>query len=169
VKVKSQAAQALNEMRKRVRTPVDERTQMLIAISHDLRTPLTQLRLRIERLNHDLPGAAALQDIRTVDAMLGETPVYLREGSQPEEGSLVDLPSLLETISTSFADVGYEVAYRGPDHLTFAGRAQAIARNVVEQRGGSIELVNREPSGRTVRMTFSPLPQRGVWDVASAA
>jgi signal transduction histidine kinase len=49
--------------------------------------------------------------------------------------SLVDLPSLLETIATQFLDIGYEVSYRGPDRFTFAGRAQSIGRavtNIVE-------------------------------------
>jgi len=239
----AQAAHALNDMRKRVRTLVNERTQMLVAISHDLRTPLTRLRLRAERLTDEPLRAAMLQDIETVNDMLGETLAYLREDSQPEEGSLVDLPSLLETIAAQFADVGYDVAYHGPDHLTFAGRAQAIgravtnivenatkfgsradivlsapddgaveievsddgpgiapalrdrvfepffkgdsarsvegrtgfglglsiARSVVEQHGGSIELVNREPHGLTVRMRFAPLSPVLAWDVAAAA
>jgi signal transduction histidine kinase len=49
--------------------------------------------------------------------------------------SLVDLPSLLQTIATQFLDIGYEVSYRGPDRFTLAGRAQSIGRavtNIVE-------------------------------------
>jgi signal transduction histidine kinase len=130
-----QAAQALNDMRKRVRTLVNERTQMLVAISHDLRTPLTRLRLRVERLKDEPPRAAMLQDIATINEMLRETLVYVREGNQQEETALTDLPSLLETIVAQFADIGHDISYRGPDRLAFAGRAQAIGRavaNVVE-------------------------------------
>jgi signal transduction histidine kinase len=122
-------------MRKRVRVLVNERTQMLVAISHDLRTPLTRLRLRVERLKDASPCAAMLQDIVTINDMLGETLAYVREGNHREEASLTDLPSLLETIAAQFADIGHEVSYRGPDRLAFAGRVRAIGRavtNVVE-------------------------------------
>jgi signal transduction histidine kinase len=236
-----QAAEALNGMRKRVRMLVNERTQMLVAISHDLRTPLTRLRLRVERLKDEPPRAAMLQDIVTISEMLGETLAYVREGNHREEASLTDLPSLLETIAAQFSDIGHEVSYRGPDRLAFAGRAQAIgravtnvvenatkfgshadiilralgdgaveveiiddgpgvatelldrvfepffkgdsarsiedrtgfglglsiARDIVERHGGSIELVNREPRGLSVRMTFKPLPVMRTWEVAS--
>ena len=238
-----QAAQALNDMRKRVRTLVNERTQMLVAISHDLRTPLTRLRLRVERLNDGPPRAAMLQDIVTINEMLGETLAYVRQGTQREEASLIDLPSLLETIAAQFADIGHEVSYSGPDRLAFAGRAQAIgravanvvenatkfgsraviilralddgaveteifddgpgiapglldrvfepffkgdsarsiegrtgfglglsiARDIADRHGGDIALVNREPHGLSVRMTFKPLQLTQVWGVTSAA
>ena len=238
-----QAAQALNDMRKRVRTLVNERTQMLVAISHDLRTPLTRLRLRVERLNDGPPRAAMLQDIVTINEMLGETLAYVRQGTQGEEASLIDLPSLLETIAAQFADIGHEVSYSGPDRLAFAGRAQAIgravanvvenatkfgsravivlralddggieteifddgpgiapglldrvfepffkgdsarsiegrtgfglglsiARDIADRHGGDIALVNREPHGLSVRMTFKPLQLTQVWGVTSAA
>jgi signal transduction histidine kinase len=124
-----------NDMRKRVRTLVDERTQMLVAISHDLRTPLTRLRLRVDRLKDGPPRAAMLQDIVTINEMLGETLAYVRQGTQPEEASLIDLPSLLETIAAQFADIGPEVSYSGPDRPAFAGRAQAIETSDLRSAG----------------------------------
>ena len=129
------AAQALNDMRRRVRALVNERTQMLVAISHDLRTPLTRLRLRAERIRDETLRAAMLQDIVRVGEMLTETLAYVREGHREEQPSLTDLPSLLETIAVQFSDIGQKAAYRGPDRLAFAGRAHAIGRavtNVVE-------------------------------------
>jgi signal transduction histidine kinase len=131
----AQAAQALNDMRRRVRTLVNERTQMLVAISHDLRTPLTRLRLRIERLTDTNQRNAMLQDVASINNMLRETLAYLREGGRSEDASLVDLPSILETIAAQFVDVGFDVVYCGPVHHAFSGRAQAIERavsNVVE-------------------------------------
>ena len=128
----AQVAEALNDMRKRVRSLVDERTQMLAAISHDLRTPLTRLRLRVERLNDGPPRAAMLQDIVTINEMLGETPGLCPPGALgAEEASLIDFsaePSL-ETIAAQFADIGPEVSYSGPDRLSFRrSRVQAIGR-----------------------------------------
>ena len=186
---------------------------------------------------------AAASNAVAINAMLGETLAYVREGNHREEASLTDLPSLLETIAAQFADIGHEVSYRGPDRLAFAGRAQAIgravanvvenatkfgsradiilralgdgaveieiiddgpgiapglldrvfepffkgdsarsiegrtgfglglsiARDIVERHGGAIELVNREPHGLSVSMTFKPLPITRAWEVASAA
>ena len=130
-----EAAAALNDMRKRVRALVRERTLMLTAISHDLRTPLTRLRLRTERVTEEPVRAAMMQDILLISDMVGETLAYVRASDRPEPAALTDLPSLLETIAAQFLDVGHAVSYRGPDRLTFAGRAQGIGRavtNVVE-------------------------------------
>lgn len=153
-----QAAQAMNDMRKRVRTLVNERTQMLAAISHDLRTPLTWLRLRVERLKDDPPRAAMLQDIATISEMLGETLAFVREGNCREEASLIDLPSLLETIAAQFVDIGHEVSYRGPNCLAFVGRARAIGRavaNVVDNAtkfGSRADIILRALGGGAVEI-----------------
>jgi signal transduction histidine kinase len=126
----AQVSEALNDMRKRVRTLVDERTHMLVAISHDLRTPLTRLRLRAERLSEEVLRENMLSDIATVNDMLGETLMYLRDGGRSEPAQLVDLPSLLQTICAQFSDVGQDVVYQGPNRQTFACRAQALMRAV---------------------------------------
>jgi signal transduction histidine kinase len=126
----AQVAEALNDMRKRVRSLVDERTQMLAAISHDLRTPLTRLRLRTERLSDVNVRDSMLQDIATINDTLGETLAYLRDGGQQEPVHLVDLPSLLQTISAQFSDFGHDVSYQGPDRFAFACRAHALNRAV---------------------------------------
>jgi signal transduction histidine kinase len=126
----AQAARALNEMRKRVRTLVDERTRMLVAVSHDLRTPLTRLRLRIERLRDDPAKSAMLEEIATINEMLTETLAYMREIGQTEAPSPTDLPSLLQTICAQFADTGHNVCYRGPDRLVLSCRPHALTRAV---------------------------------------
>jgi signal transduction histidine kinase len=126
----AQAARALNEMRERVRRLVDERTRMLVAVSHDLRTPLTRLRLRIERLREDPARNAMLEEIATINEMLAETLAYMREVGQTESSAPTDLPSLLQTICAQFADTGHDVAYRGPDRLVLACRPHALTRAV---------------------------------------
>ncbi|MEA2771977.1 MAG: hypothetical protein QOD93_4939 [Acetobacteraceae bacterium] len=126
----AQVAEALNDMRKRVRSLVDERTRMLAAISHDLRTPLTRLRLRSERMTDAAARHSMLNDISTVNEMIGETLTYLQEGGRSEPVHLVDLPSLLQTICTEFSDVGYNVSYDGPGRFAFACRTHALTRAV---------------------------------------
>jgi signal transduction histidine kinase len=126
----AQAARALNEMRQRVRSLVDERTRMLVAVSHDLRTPLTRLRLRIERLRDHPVQAAMLEEIATINEMLSETLAYMREVGQTEAAAPTDLPSLLQTICAQFGDTGHDVVYRGPDRLVLSCRPHGLTRAV---------------------------------------
>ena len=126
----AQAARALNEMRQRVRSLVDERTRMLVAVSHDLRTPLTRLRLRIERLRDHPAQAAMLEEIASINEMLTETLAYMREVGQTEAAAPTDLPSLLQTICAQFADTGHNVVYRGPDRLVISCRPHGLTRAV---------------------------------------
>jgi signal transduction histidine kinase len=130
-----QVAQALNEMRTRIRALVDNRTRLLAAIGHDLRTPLTRLRLRVERLSDGETRDSMLREIAMIDAMLSETLTYIRDEVRCERSSLVDLPSLLQTIRSEFADVGHQVSYQGPDHFAYPCRPNALTRaltNLVE-------------------------------------
>ncbi|CCD86190.1 putative two component sensor histidine kinase [Bradyrhizobium sp. ORS 285] len=130
-----QVADALNEMQARIRTLLDDRTRMLAAISHDLRTPLTRLRLRSDRIGQGDMRSAMLRDIDQVSRMLDETLDYLRDDTKAEQPARIELSSLLETICCDFADVGHAVSYRGPQRLVCEGRPRALSRavtNVVE-------------------------------------
>ncbi len=126
---------ALNDMRARIRALLDDRTRMLAAISHDLRTPLTRLRLRAERVNQDHLRSAMLSDLTHVGRMLDETLEHLRDDAQSEAVSRIDLPSLLQTVCSDFTDMGYAVSYVGPARLSYACRQRALSRavtNIVE-------------------------------------
>ena len=126
---------ALNDMRARIRALLENRTRMLAAISHDLRTPLTRLRLRAECVNQDGLRSAMLSDLAHVGRMLDETLENLRDDAQSETMSRIDLPSLLQTICSDFADMGYAVSYVGPARLSYVCRQRALSRaitNIVE-------------------------------------
>ena len=157
----AQVAEALNDMRKRVRSLVDERTQMLAAISHDLRTPLTRLRLRTERLSDGAARDGMLRDIATINDMLSETLAYLREGGQLEPVLLADVPSLLQTICAQFTDFGHDVTYQGPDRFAFSCRAHALNRavtNIVDngvKHGFSVIVGLQVLSDKTVQIEIS--------------
>jgi signal transduction histidine kinase len=131
----TQVADALNEMRTRIRALLEDRTRMLAAISHDLRTPLTRLRLRAERVSEAGLRDGMLGDLGKVGRMLDETLDYLREDGKSEPMSRVDLPSLLQTICWDFADIGDPVSYEGPARLACTVRPRALTRaltNIVE-------------------------------------
>jgi signal transduction histidine kinase len=118
-------------MRRRIRKLVDERTGMLAAISHDLRTPLTRLKLRSERLEDTSARGAMLNDISAIDCMVRGALTYLRDGGMSEAEQLVDLPSLLQTICNGYSDIGSDVVYFGPARLNFVCRAEGLTRAVM--------------------------------------
>ncbi|SDO52732.1 Signal transduction histidine kinase [Aureimonas jatrophae] len=123
-------AKALNGMRTRIRSMVDMRMRMLRSVSHDLRTPLTRLRLRAERLDDVTTRQSMLGDIEQIDALIGETLAYLRTDALGEEAEKLDVASLLQTIQCEFADVGFPVRYEGPDRLSAVCRPNALTRAV---------------------------------------
>jgi signal transduction histidine kinase len=131
----AQVARAMNHMRERIRAMIDDRTRMLAAISHDLRTPLTRLRLRTEQLPNPGIRDQMLRDIGKISGMLAETLTYLREDDRSEPMQRVELPSLLQTICTDFSDMGHQVSYHGPDRCVITCRRNTLMRaitNVVE-------------------------------------
>ena len=122
-------------MRTRIRTLVDDRTRMIAAIGHDLRTPLTRLRLRAERLGDGVVQQGMIRDITSINNMLTETLSYVRDDLRTGKNSRIDLPSLLQTICSEFTDIGHDVTYHGPDRLAYWCRPGALTRaltNLIE-------------------------------------
>ncbi|MDF3812474.1 MULTISPECIES: ATP-binding protein [Rhodopseudomonas] len=123
-------ARALNDMRARVHAMIDDRTRMLRAISHDLRTPLTRLKLRAERCSELNLREALLRDIVGINDMIEETLAYLSNEVSMEKLEKADLPSLLETVCVSFSNIGFDVTYLGPQRLAHVCKPRALARIV---------------------------------------
>lgn len=151
----------LNEMRHQIRGMLEQRTAMLRAVSHDLRTPLTRLKLRVERSVPAETAEILLRDINSIDEMIDETLSYLRADSENEAPRRTDLPSLLRTVCSDFSDVGFAVAYSGPDRLTFDCRSRALARAV------SNLVDNGTKFGRTVEIALTSTPDGTVRIVVS--
>ncbi len=129
------ATNAFNLMRERIRRLIEDRTRTVIAISHDLRTPLTRLRLRAEQVTEPVLKEGMLRDMDFMETSIAGALSYLREGGVAEAFELVDLPSLIETICDRFADAGFAVSHEMPQRLTVRARPQAISRaitNLVE-------------------------------------
>ncbi|WP_107676375.1 ATP-binding protein [Agrobacterium sp. LAD9] len=136
-------ARALNGMRNRIRLMVDGRTRMLRGISHDVRTPLTRLRLRTERMEDGVLREALLVDIDHIDGLLAESLNYLRDDYATEGIERVDVASILQTVCSDFSDVGFEVAYQGPNKLIVNCRPLSITRAVTNLCDNAMKFASR--------------------------
>ncbi len=151
-----QLARRLNEMRAQIHSMLKERTAMLRAVSHDLRTPLTRLKLRVEQTVPERTAALLMRDITAINGMIDETLTYLRSETETEPPRKTDLPSLLRTICSDFSDVGFPVTYAGPDRLTFLCRSGALARAVANL------VDNGTKFGGAVTIALAALPDGAV-------
>jgi signal transduction histidine kinase len=125
-----QVARALNRMRDRIAGLLSDRTRMLSAIGHDLRTPITRLRLRAEFVEDERTRLDILKDLDRMNRMVNSALTYIRDGLDVERAIPVDLPALLRTVGDNFTDVGEEVSYEGTEHLSVTARPDALVRAV---------------------------------------
>jgi signal transduction histidine kinase len=122
------AIRAFNEMQSRLQRFLSDRTRMLGAISHDLRTPLTRLRLRIETDRAAEEKSKVLGDIEIMDSMLTSTLSFIRGVDEVEAAEVVDLDSLLQTVCDLVTDTGGEVSYLGPGRSRYYCKPQSMMR-----------------------------------------
>lgn len=123
-------ARALNGMRNRIQIMMEGRTRMLRGIGHDLRTPLTRLKLRAERMDDGALKEALLSDVDRIDKLLAESLNYLRDDYANEMVERVDVASILQTVCSEFSDIGHSVSYHGPNRLIANCRPLSITRAV---------------------------------------
>jgi signal transduction histidine kinase len=103
---------------------------MLSGVGHDLRTPLTRLRMRAERSGEPELRSLMLTDIATLSFMIDECLAYFKDASTAEADRKVDISSLLQTIATDFSDMGIDVSFTGPRRLAFICKPQALTRAI---------------------------------------
>ena len=158
------AAVAFNTMAARIRRFVSDRTEMLTAIGHDLRTPITRLKLRAEFIDDDELRTKILGDLDELETMVSATLAFGRDARANEPVSSVDLVELLRTILDETGDAYPESAerltYRGPPHQTVQARPVALKRalaNLVSNArsyGGSALITMVPPADGTVTVTI---------------
>jgi signal transduction histidine kinase len=152
-------ARALNRMRERITVLIDDRTRMLAAISHDLRTPITRLRLRSEFIEDELHRGQMLHDLDQMKQMLEAVLSFLRNDSKLESMTLIDVASTLQLVADQFADMGSKVGYDGPGHAMVTARPNDLHRavtNLVENavKFGAEALIRLKtsPDGVTIEV-----------------
>lgn len=121
------AVNAFNEMQERLQHYVEDRTEMIAAIAHDLRTPLTRLRFRIEAAPEDVRTKLA-GDIDQMDAMVSATLAFVRDASKPRERVKLEITSLVETIMDEAAETGADSAAEASGRVVVDGDPVALRR-----------------------------------------
>ena len=129
------AARAFNTMQNRLKRFIQDRTQMLAAISHDLRTPITRLRLRAEFVDDADQRAKMLKDLEEMEQMISATLAFSRDDAANEPVVATNIAAMLNGIAADFSAVGHDAQFNGPAGLDVVARPLALKRaltNLVE-------------------------------------
>ena len=147
-------------MAERIRRFVQDRTFLLAAIGHDLRTPITRLKLRAEFMEDDELRRKMLTDLEELEAMVSATLAFARDAAANEPMTPLDLAVLARTVLDEAADARPEMAdaldYDGPEHLTVRARSLGLKRalaNLVSNAlayGGNARITVGLPRDRIV-------------------
>jgi signal transduction histidine kinase len=136
------AVSAFNGMQERLRRYVHDRTAMVGAIAHDMRTPLTRMRFRIEGAPEELK-AKLEQDIDQMEAMVAAALGFVHDTTAPAERTRLELASLVESVIDEAAETGADAAIESGERIVIEGDPLALKRmvaNLVENAvkyGGS--------------------------------
>ena len=132
-------ATAFNEMQQRVKKLVDERTLVLAAVSHDLKSPLARLRLRIEELESGDWRRDLEADLDEMLQMIDSSLDYLRSDHTGEEQQRLDIGAIIGTICDDFSDSGFTVTLERQGKAVFSGRRLALKRAFTNLIGNAIK------------------------------
>jgi signal transduction histidine kinase len=146
-------AVAFNDMQRRIGRLIDDRTQALAAVSHDLKTPITRLRFRVEDVADPAARAAIAADLDEMERMLDQTLAFLRGDRADEEVKPVDVVAILETITDDAFDRGLAATLAGAANARVEGRRLALKRafgNLIENAikyGGRADVLVEDRTG----------------------
>jgi signal transduction histidine kinase len=129
------AAHAFNTMQSRLASYIRERTRILAAMSHDLKTPITRLRLRAELLEDDDLRAKFAKDLEEMESMVAATLDFMRGVDNPEPVQPMDIMALLESLQADAAEMGQEVRVEGIAAQPYPCKPAALKRclaNLIE-------------------------------------
>lgn len=151
------AVSAFNDMQGRIRRFVEDRTRMLAAISHDLRSPITRLRLRTEMLPEGDARAKMLADLDEMQAMVSSTLEFARGEANDEPVQTIDLAATLGAICDNTSDMRLAADYHWTGRLVCSCRPHALKRalaNLVENgaRYGNAVHVQATHQGQDIRI-----------------
>ncbi|CAM4185661.1 histidine kinase [Paracidovorax anthurii] len=153
-----EASRVFNQMQARIRRQLSERDRFVAAVSHDLRTPLTRLRLRAESLAGEVERTAFTRDIAEMDAMITATLDHLRGVAGAEPLAPLDVRALIESLVDDEQACGHDVRFEG-DARPLPARAGALRRcldnlvgNAVRYGGGAEIALEDGPGAVHIRV-----------------
>ncbi|TFW10558.1 HAMP domain-containing protein, partial [Oxalobacteraceae bacterium OM1] len=154
-----QAAGAFNAMQTRIRHHVRQRSQILAAITHDLQTPLTRLRLRLEKVDDHELRDKLVSDLSAMQTMVREGLDLARSMDSAEVPQKLDLDSLLDSVCADAADAGQNVNFSGKTGASLLARPVALRRcftnlidNAVKYGQFAEVSIVREPGFAVIRI-----------------
>lgn len=124
-------ARTFNLMQERISSYMQSRSHMLAAISHDLRTPLTRMRLGIDTWPPEIAKEKLIKDIDLMTKLIGAALSFIRTGSDGENPEWLDLDALLTTLCDEYEDGGTLIQYTGTSTLELFCKPEAIQRAIV--------------------------------------
>lgn len=142
-----QAAHAFNTMQNRLASYLDDRLRILAAVSHDLKTPITRLKMRAELLSDMGQRDKILADLEEMQTMISATLDFLRGEARQEAGVPVDVNALLSALRDDFEALGGSVSISGQASWPLVARPQALKRcfaNLIDNAlryGGEARLI----------------------------
>jgi len=140
-----QAILAFNAMQAQLKHFLQDRTQMLAAISHDLRAPLTRMRLRGEFIEDAEQQSRLFRDVDEMQSMVNSALEFFRDDARLEHATTFDLAELLHTIVDDLKDAGTDVAFQGAHRLVYTGRPIGIKRALINLIDNAIKYAS-EPA-----------------------
>ena len=139
---------------------IDDRTRMLAAMSHDLKTPITRMRLRTDLLDDDELRARFEKDLREMEAMVSETLDFMRGLNASEPRQPIDMAALADSIAEDTRELGHQVEVSGLPAQPYLGVNRLLRRclsnlidNAVSYGGGAGVTFSDSPTELTVRVT----------------
>jgi signal transduction histidine kinase len=133
------AIRAFNRMQERLKRFIDDRTRMLAAMSHDLRTPLTRLRLRAEFIEDRDQQRKMLAELEEMTAMIDATLAFAREDAEREDARRLDLGELVASVCDDAIDANEDVTFEPAPRCEILGRPSALRRAIANVVGNAVK------------------------------